>query len=137
MSVLTKKLRLFLNIGVIHFDLHSNNALIYVKNGVLNSLIIDFGRESNMGDLNNNYFPATKDAFDKLSVHIRNTTKTKQKTKQGIVIDFGSAAKFITNIPDIHCDPATDSCKVSGGKRYTTNKMSTWRKTMKSRKARK
>ena len=138
MSVLTKKLRLFLNIGVIHFDLHSNNALIYVKNRVLHSLLIDFGRESNMSDLNNNYFPDTKGAFDKLSVHIRNTTtKTKQKSKQGIVIDFGSPDKFITNIPDIHCDPATDSCKVSGGKRYTTNKMSTWRKTMKSRKARK
>ena len=133
MSVLTKKLRLFLNIGVIHFDLHANNALIYVKNGILNSLIIDFGQESNKDHLNNHYFQTTKDALDKLSVQIRYSANSNPKFTKGIVIDF---QKIITNIPDVPCDPATDSCKVSGGKRYTT-KMSTWRKTMKSIKARK
>ena len=41
--------RLFINIGVIHFDLHSGNALIYLApDNTIKSLIIDFGRASNI-----------------------------------------------------------------------------------------
>jgi hypothetical protein len=43
--------RLFIDIGVIHFDLHSKNVLIYEsKTGNIKSLIIDFGRASNILD---------------------------------------------------------------------------------------
>ena len=41
---------LFMDIGVIHFDLHMGNALIYQLNGV-KSVIIDFGRASDITNL--------------------------------------------------------------------------------------
>ena len=49
--------RLFINIGVIHFDLHSGNALIYLSpDNTIKSLIIDFGRASNiMTDTDDDY----------------------------------------------------------------------------------
>lgn len=52
-QVYTKSLaqvtRLLIDIGVIHFDLHSNNLLIYIdSNNVIHSVIIDFGRASNI-----------------------------------------------------------------------------------------
>lgn len=48
-SVSAKIARLFIDIGVIHFDLHSGNALVYFKSdNTLGSLIIDFGRASNI-----------------------------------------------------------------------------------------
>ena len=48
-SVSSKIVRLFIDIGVIHFDLHSGNALVYKSNdNQINSLIIDFGRASNI-----------------------------------------------------------------------------------------
>ena len=41
--------RLFIDIGVIHFDLHSGNALIYLTpNNEIKCLLIDFGRASNI-----------------------------------------------------------------------------------------
>jgi hypothetical protein len=41
--------RLFINIGVIHFDLHSGNALIYLtSDNKIKSLLIDFGRASDI-----------------------------------------------------------------------------------------
>ena len=43
--------KLFINIGVIHFDLHLGNALIYLApDNTIKSLIIDFGRASNIMD---------------------------------------------------------------------------------------
>jgi hypothetical protein len=49
--------RLFIDIGVIHFDLHSGNALIYLtRDNTIKSLIIDFGRASNiMTDTDDDY----------------------------------------------------------------------------------
>jgi len=48
-SVASKIVRLFIDIGVIHFDLHSGNALIFkTSDNQLNSLIIDFGRASDL-----------------------------------------------------------------------------------------
>jgi hypothetical protein len=48
-SVSAKIARLFVEIGVIHFDLHSGNALVYLKpDNTMGSLIIDFGRASNL-----------------------------------------------------------------------------------------
>ena len=41
--------RLFIDIGVIHFDLHSGNALVYLSStNSIKSLLIDFGRASNI-----------------------------------------------------------------------------------------
>ncbi len=52
--------RLFVDVGVIHFDLHSGNALIYTSpNNEIKSLIIDFGRASNiMSNDNDEYLTA-------------------------------------------------------------------------------
>jgi hypothetical protein len=48
-SVSAKIARLFIEIGVIHFDLHSGNALVYFNpDNTVGSLIIDFGRASNI-----------------------------------------------------------------------------------------
>ena len=65
--------RLFLDIGVIHFDLHAGNALIYITpTNEIKSLIIDFGRASNfMSDVDDDYlkknekelFQGMKDEF--------------------------------------------------------------------------
>lgn len=44
-----KTLRLFLDIGMIHLDLHRGNALVYrTPGGTLNTVIIDFGRASDI-----------------------------------------------------------------------------------------
>jgi hypothetical protein len=49
--------RLFIDIGVIHFDLHMGNALIYLTpEKEIRCLLIDFGRASNiMNNLNDDY----------------------------------------------------------------------------------
>jgi hypothetical protein len=50
-SVAAQTARLFIQIGVIHFDLHYANALIFITSeGNISSLIIDFGRASNILD---------------------------------------------------------------------------------------
>lgn len=43
-----KAMRLFVDTGIIHFDLHPNNALIYTNSGIIQTLIIDFGRASDI-----------------------------------------------------------------------------------------
>jgi len=48
---IAETIRLFVEVGIIHFDLHLNNALIYNDtNGDFKCLIIDFGRVSNILD---------------------------------------------------------------------------------------
>lgn len=48
-SVLSKVARLFIEIGIIHFDLHSSNALVYkTDDDEIDSVIIDFGRASDI-----------------------------------------------------------------------------------------
>lgn len=51
-----KAMRLFVDCGIIHFDLHPNNALIYTVSGVIQTLIIDFGRASDIHDLKDDNF---------------------------------------------------------------------------------
>jgi hypothetical protein len=55
--VITQLIKLFIFIGVVHYDLHMNNALIYLsEEGKLNCLLIDFGRASNiMEDIDDDY----------------------------------------------------------------------------------
>lgn len=49
--VTAQVLRLFIDVGVIHFDLHTGNSLVFVKpDGSLGAVIIDFGRASNVLD---------------------------------------------------------------------------------------
>lgn len=57
-SVASKVARLFIDIGVIHFDLHSNNILICVTpQQKIKSYIIDFGRASNiLSDTPDSYY---------------------------------------------------------------------------------
>jgi hypothetical protein len=43
-------IRLFTDIGVIHFDAHPMNILVFRKESKLKSVIIDFGRASNLLD---------------------------------------------------------------------------------------
>lgn len=48
-TLIAQTVRLFISIGVIHFDLHSDNSLIYINDkNELQAIIIDFGRASNV-----------------------------------------------------------------------------------------
>ena len=48
-EVMAKIVRLYIETGVIHFDLHEKNALIHVtSSGVLKAVLIDFGRASDL-----------------------------------------------------------------------------------------
>ena len=68
--------RLYVDIGVIHFDLHRQNCLIRIHNGEITALIIDFGRASNfMNDVPDEYLSvdqkmdlqqSRKDAYENL-----------------------------------------------------------------------
>lgn len=46
--IVAQILRLYVEIGVIHFDLHAANDLVYEINGTYDSMIIDFGRASDL-----------------------------------------------------------------------------------------
>lgn len=71
-SVLAKIVRLFIDIGIIHFDLHTGNALIYKKgDDQINSLIIDFGRASDL----------TNDTPDEYLTDIEKQNMIKEKNK--------------------------------------------------------
>lgn len=68
--------RLYVDIGVIHFDLHSQNSLIRIHEGEITALIIDFGRASNiMNNVEDTYLTvdqkrnlrlSRKDSYNKL-----------------------------------------------------------------------
>ena len=48
-SIISKIIRLFVDIGVIHMDLHKSNALVYLnREGLIDTTIIDFGRSSDI-----------------------------------------------------------------------------------------
>jgi hypothetical protein len=65
-NVIAQIVRLFIELGVIHFDLHTGNVLVYDNgSGQPNSLIIDFGRASDIENgLNDDYLSAS----DKIAV---------------------------------------------------------------------
>ena len=63
-SVSAKVVRLFVEIGVIHFDLHDGNALIYFKPDGIDSVIIDFGRASNILTSNNDDYLSPDEKVD-------------------------------------------------------------------------
>ena len=89
--------RLFINIGVIHFDLHPGNALIYVTgdNNDIKSIIIDFGRASNiMTDNDDDYLKISEkktiiqkkeDFFNRL---FSLNTDAPNKEKKKLILDI-------------------------------------------------
>jgi hypothetical protein len=58
-NVIAQTVRLFIDTGVIHFDLHANNALVFLaSDNKIKSVIIDFGRASNLNSgENDDYLP--------------------------------------------------------------------------------
>ena len=62
-KLVSKIVRLYIEVGVIHFDLHLKNALVYLNGGnSLNVYIIDYGRASDVKDATTNEYlgPAEK-----------------------------------------------------------------------------
>jgi hypothetical protein len=55
-NLIAKIIRLFIEDGIIHFDLHSSNALVYMENSKLETVIIDFGRASDVTTLRDDIF---------------------------------------------------------------------------------
>lgn len=56
-KLVSKIIRLYIEVGVIHFDLHIKNALIYYHSpNSLNAYIIDYGRASNVSDNTTNEY---------------------------------------------------------------------------------
>jgi len=56
-KLISKIVRLFIEVGVIHFDLHMKNALIYLRSHhSLNAYIIDYGRASSVKDATTNEY---------------------------------------------------------------------------------
>jgi hypothetical protein len=49
-ATVAQMIRLYIMQGILHFDLHAGNALVYLTKSGLNSMIIDFGRVSNVLD---------------------------------------------------------------------------------------
>ena len=77
-NVIAQIIRLFL-IGVIHFDLHSGNALIYLsRDQEIKSFIIDFGRVSNIMDVVEDDY-LTHDEKDELKNEIEGTATSDGK----------------------------------------------------------
>jgi hypothetical protein len=60
-NMIAQMVRLFLEVGAIHFDLHLNNYLLYIENKTLKCLIIDFGRVSNIFDDNDDIYLKKED----------------------------------------------------------------------------
>jgi hypothetical protein len=60
-SIIAKSIRLFIDIGVIHMDLHRSNALVYRnRDGLIDTTIIDFGRASDITNgVSDKYFDKT------------------------------------------------------------------------------
>ena len=62
-KLISKIVRLYIEVGVIHFDLHLKNALVYLNgDNSLNVYIIDYGRASDVKDATTNEYlgPAEK-----------------------------------------------------------------------------
>lgn len=62
-KLVSKIVRLYIEVGVIHFDLHLKNALVYLDgSNALNVYIIDYGRASDVKDATTNEYlgPAEK-----------------------------------------------------------------------------
>jgi len=69
-KLISKIVRLYIEVGVIHFDLHLKNALIYRQRGnSLDACIIDYGRASDVNDNTTNDYlgPADKRPLREIS----------------------------------------------------------------------
>jgi hypothetical protein len=110
-NVFAQIARLFIEIGVIHFDLHRGNALIYLTPELeIKSSLIDFGRASNIlsGATDNFLTKEEKDEhvnverekfnyeFFKLTRDLDNSNERKSKYMLG-VLDYIARADFTVN----------------------------------------
>lgn len=87
--------RLFIEVGVIHLDLHLGNALVYEENGLVNCLMIDFGSASDImnGDEDELTLNEKKgmirhknDFFDRF-LHLNGKTRLTDDAKNQFMID--------------------------------------------------
>jgi hypothetical protein len=90
-SIIAKIIRLFVDIGVIHMDLHKDNALVYLnREGLIDTTIIDFGRSSDLTNgIPDKYFNLEQKAIimEKKTIALNNlglldiTSTKSEKTK--------------------------------------------------------
>lgn len=94
-NFIAQTVRLFVEVGIIHFDLHLNNALIYNDtNGNFKCLIIDFGRVSNILDDKSDTY---------LTIAAKETLRIERDNIMDMVIGIKQVKKveFMTYILDL------------------------------------
>lgn len=87
--------RLFIEVGVIHLDLHLDNALVYHENGLLNCLMIDFGnatdimsdQEDELNLTEKNVIKEKKNKFFDMFFHLNGETGLTDDAKTQFIID--------------------------------------------------
>lgn len=92
---IAETIRLFVEVGIIHFDLHLNNALIYNDtNGNFKCLIIDFGRVSNILDDKSDTY---------LTISAKETLRIERDNIMDMIIGMKRVkkAEFMTYILDL------------------------------------
>ena len=112
-NVFAQVVRLFIEIGVIHFDLHSGNAMIYLTPELeIKSSLIDFGRASNiLSDATDDFLSREQknehvkvemkkfyDEFFSLT-RLRDNSNEKKSAYIRQVLDFIASADFTINNP--------------------------------------
>jgi hypothetical protein len=109
-KILAKIIRLYIESGVIHFDLHGKNALIYVTpNKELNAVIIDFGRASNLNSgVSDDYFRVSEKITMLDAV---NKQPSSRKTSRGSAATNGDGGYRETCLS--MCGTANDASKTS------------------------
>ena len=100
-KLFSKIVRLFIEIGVIHFDLHIKNALIYLhRPNLLNAYIIDYGRASNVkDDTTNDYLgPSEKLPLRKKSEALHTQLLDLCHSRRNTQVSTNDKIKFISNV---------------------------------------
>jgi hypothetical protein len=101
-KLFSKIVRLFIEVGVIHFDLHLNNALIYLhRHNSLNAYIIDYGRASSVKDDTTNEYlgPSEKRPLQKKSEALHTQLLDLcHPSRRSTKISTNDKIKFISNV---------------------------------------
>lgn len=103
-KLISKIVRLYIEVGVIHFDLHLKNALIYRQvDNSLDACVIDYGRASDVNDNTTNDYlgPAEKRPLREISkaLHI-DVLKLCHPTKHAPPPTSEAKIKFISDVID-------------------------------------
>jgi hypothetical protein len=103
-KLISKIVRLYIEVGVIHFDLHLKNALIYRQRGnSLDACIIDYGRASDVNDNTTNDYlgPADKRPLREISKALHtDVLKLCHPTKHAPPPTSEAKIKFISDVID-------------------------------------